>query len=39
MRASVVATGLALDIPAAATEPEEIQQSASRPPGYTGKRR
>jgi cell division protein FtsZ len=38
MRVSVVATGLALDIPAAATEPEETQQPVSRPVfGYTGK--
>jgi len=39
MRVSVVATGLALDLPAAATEPEEApQQNAPRPVfGYTGK--
>lgn len=39
MRVSVVATGLALDMPTAASQPEEIQQpSPSRPVfGYTGK--
>src|SRR5262245_25690417 len=39
MRVSVVATGLALDLPAAATEPEEVpQQAAPRQVfGYTGK--